>query len=152
MEYCFDILVPRVALVGGLYESFVSWGGAQYSQEPRVFGFEGEVVFKQQSIPLHIKKLLCSYLDVSDWECLSLQGEALTFWEKVVNDNSGLEVPLRNFLLGYLSAFDKWVLVCELNCDEIDGVYRLKVGEVVKKMDEILCWKQEPEGFIAWMS
>lgn len=151
MEYCFDILVPRVVLVGGLYESFVSWGGAQYSQEPRVFGFEGKVVFKQQPIPPHIKKLLCSYLDVSDWECLSLQGEALALWEEVVNDNSKMEVPLRNFLLNYLSILDDWALVCELNCDEIDGVYKLGVDEVVKKMDEILCWKQEPEGFIAWM-
>lgn len=151
MEYCFDILVPRIVLVGGLYENFVSWGGAKYSQEPRVFGFEGEVFFKKQSIPLHVKNLLCSCLDVSGWECLSLQGGAIAFWEKVVNDSSVLEVPLRNFLLGYLSTLDKWALVCELNCDEIDGVYRLGVDEVVKKMDEILCWKQEPEGFIAWM-
>jgi hypothetical protein len=78
--------------------------------------------------------------------------DALDLWERVINNSHEKidEIPLKKFLFLLLKRLDSWVVIFELNCDQIDNVYRLTQSELLLKIEDILNWNNKPEGFIAW--
>lgn len=153
MEVCFDILVPRkvVESAPALQEICSTWGGEKFSQDPKRYGLEGSVSFTERALPRHIERHIPSHFGVSAWQCLSLDGGALSLWERVINSKEADDghVPLKDFLNEFLRPLENWAVVFELNCDQIDHIYEMNCEDLIKKIDEILCWKNQPEGFIA---
>lgn len=154
MEVCFDLIIPETATSSGslLSEELVGWGGEQFSQDPPKYKGLGVVTFTRRPIPEHITRYLPKDLNVSDWVYLSLDEGFLCDWEKGINRSNGEmpEVPLKLFLSQLLKELENWAIVFELNCDQIDGVYQLSSSGLLGKIEEILDWNNEPEGFIAW--
>ncbi|RUO31140.1 hypothetical protein [Aliidiomarina soli] len=154
MEVCFDLIIPEVLTNEGslLSEELIGWGDEQFSQDPPKYKGIGSVTFTRRPIPEHITRYLPKDLDVSDWIYLSLEQEALGAWEDAINRGDGVmaEVPLKQFLSQLLKKLDNWAIVFELNCDQIDEVYRLSSSGLLRKIEETLNWNNDPEGFIAW--
>lgn len=154
MEVCFDLIVPEAATNSSslLSEELVGWGDEKFSQDPPRYKGMGVVAFTRRPIPEHIAHYLPKDFDVSDWAYLSLDEGFLGDWENAINRSDGVmpEVPLKLFLSQLLGKLDNWAIVFELDCDQIDGVYQLSSSGLIGKIEEVLNFNNEPEGFIAW--
>lgn len=154
MNVCFDLLVSRdfFAEFSELKEQFVEWGGDAFKQDPSRFVWGNSVFFTERKIPSHIAELLPPVMPVQDMTFLSLDGDAIVAWETAANsaDVAIAAVPLRNLLLSMLPKLSQWAVVFDVNCDQIDNVYRLDPGQVIEKIDSNLLWTRDPEGFIGY--
>lgn len=153
MEVCFDLLIPKMAFSDGflLQEQLLAWGDESLSQAPRRFTYNDKVKFKLQTIPEYLLGYIPSELNVTDWACLSLECDALEDWEKSVNDLSyQLPVGLKCLLDNLLELLNQWVVIFELNCDQIDNVYQMDKSMLLEKIEVVLNWNNQPEGFVAW--
>lgn len=154
MQVCFDLLIPKTCFGDDFpfQEELASWGGESFRQDPPRYAWKEEVKFKKQAIPMHIQSYIPSDLNVSDWFHLSLDTNALETWEKSVNDSSSDESPpmLKEMLDNLLPLLNEWVVIFDLNCDQIDNVYQMDKFTLLDKIDNVLKWGNEPEGFIAW--
>ncbi|MBT9098950.1 hypothetical protein KFZ76_14685 [Methylovulum psychrotolerans] len=155
MEICFDILIPKICKADpmGLHEQFCLWGGGKFSQDPQRFAFGESVFFTKRTLPKHINNFIPTELDISAWEFLSLDSDALLLWEQVINKEKNIVnglVPLKEFIANFLARLEKWIVVFELNCDQIDHVYKMTHNDLVCKIEGVLDKKNTPEGFVAW--
>ena len=154
MEVCFDLLIPRGCFGDDFpfKEEVISWGNESFSQDPPCFAWKGVVKFEKQKMPKHILNDIPSDLDVSDWVYLSLKGDALKAWEMNINKPSFDELlpMLKEMLDELLPLLSEWVVVFELNCDQIDNVYQMDKSILLDKIESVLNWCNEPEGFISW--
>lgn len=157
MHVCFEILLPSESVLAecGLSEIYVSWGGEIYSQDPKKHVYKEIVYFRESSPPKHLLTCLPDGMNGLSWKSLVLEGDALVFWERVVNgkETSQAEgVPLKEFLKCFLSRFECWVVAFEINCDQIDSHYRMSSDELTDHIESILSWSNQPEGFVAFAS
>lgn len=153
MQVCFDLLIPEVVFEEDFpfQEEKALWGDESFSQDPKRFSWKGLVTFTKRQLPEHISNYLPDGLDVTRWEYLSLDSSAIAEWEKNINGKD-MSAPLllKELLVQLLSKLDGWVVIFELNCDQIDNVYRMRQHELIKKVEYVLNWSNKPEGFIAW--
>jgi hypothetical protein len=154
MDVCLDLAIPKIVSDAEFqfHEELVNWGDEQFSQDPPRYIGQGAVALTKRPMPDHIKRFLPRDLDISGWEYLSFDVDALDLWERVINNSHEKidEIPLKKFLFLLLKRLDSWVVIFELNCDQIDNVYRLTQSELLLKIEDILNWNNKPEGFIAW--
>jgi len=156
MEVCFDLLIPKIPSDDSFLflEEKIEWGGEFLSQDPQKFCWKNQIVFCRREPPTHILSLVTPNLDVSGWEYLTLETDAIERWEASINSSSAEdeleEIFLKVFLSNLLPRLDSWVVVFEYNCDQIDNIYKLNLDELILKVESILDWKNNPEGFIAW--
>ncbi|KID56179.1 hypothetical protein JF50_18040 [Pseudoalteromonas luteoviolacea] len=154
MQVCFDLLIPKTCFGGDFpfQEVLAFWGDESFSQEPPRYAWKEDVKFKKQSMPEHMLNYLPSEMNVSNWVYLSLESNALEIWEKSVNEPYLDESPLmlKEMLEKLLPLLSEWVVIFELNGDQIDNVYQMNKSALLDKIDAALNWDNEPEGFLAW--
>lgn len=153
MEVCFELLIPQVDFETGFpfIEEKVLWGDDKFSQEPKQFSWKEHITLTERPIPEHIFNYIPEDVDVSNWVFLSLNGSALEDWEKHINYQDAMpQVLLKELLIQLLPKLDAWIVVFELNCDQIDYVCQIEPNDLIDKIDLILDWSNEPEGFVAW--
>ena len=154
MHVGFDLLIPKFCIDGGFAfkEVFIVWGEQSFSQDPPLFTWDNEINFREQTMPEYMLGYLTAQLDISDWVYLSLDCDAIESWEKSINDSSfdDIQPPLKKMLNELLSSLSEWVVIFELNCDQIDSVYQMDNVALINKIEATLHWHNEPEGFVAW--
>ncbi len=152
MNVCLDLVIPKTfsTQFKELVEQYVNWGGGRFRQDPPVYCWRNSVCLVERDIPAHIERLLPSGFILGEMLFLSLEGCGVEEWEKVLNSNEGgnLVVPLRDMLLSMLPVLNKWALVFDLNCDQIDNVYSFTPHQLVAKIESVLTWGRDEEGFI----
>lgn len=152
MDVCFELLLPSKTSIDGLEYRVptFSWGGEHHPQGDGSYFWGQFVELVETPIPSHIPRLLPrNYLN-QDWVALSIRGQGLDLLEKEVR---GLEVDwggrsLEELLRVLLSQYDRWVLIFELHCDQIDSLYRLSIPDCVEKLKQSLKWEARAEGFL----
>lgn len=154
MQVCFDLMIPKACFGDSfpLQEELSSFGGESYKQDPPRYMWKEEVKFKCQVIPDHILTYIPSEINVTEWNYLSLEGNELESWEKSINKQTPEEsqLLLKQMLNELLPLLNEWVVIFELNCDQIDNVYKMNSSMLLDKVNTVLNWNNEPEGFIAW--
>ncbi|WP_046004631.1 hypothetical protein [Pseudoalteromonas rubra] len=154
MQVCFDLLIPKTCFGDDFpfQEELTFWGDESFSQDPPRYAWKEEVKFKKQTMPEHMLNYIPSEMNVSNWVYLSLESNALETWEKSVNEPYLDESPLmlKEMLEKLLPLLSEWVVIFELNCDQIDNVYQMNKSALLDKIDTALNWDNEPEGFLAW--
>lgn len=153
MEVCFDLLIQNADFDSLPFkEELVYWGGESFSQEPKYFVWNKSLKFKQVAIPAHFYRYIPADFAIGDCYCLSLASDAIAEWEKWLNgaENKGDVPALKVMLKQLLTRLEKWVVVFELNCDQIDGVYNINEDELLTKIENTLDWHKTPEGFVGW--
>jgi hypothetical protein len=152
MHVCLDLVIPRnfSSQFKELVEEYAAWGDGSFRQDPPRYCWRDSVCLVERSIPAHIERLLPAEFTGDDMMFLSLEGAGLDEWEHVLNSKEGDlgQIPLRDMLLALFPALDRWALVFDLNCDQIDNVYSLSPHQLVEKIESVLTWGRDEEGFI----
>ena len=119
-------------------------------EEPPRFWWGDFVEINVSPMPSHVRKFFEDGDVIEDWTYLSVKGDGLDLLEKEVNGHSvdWHGKTLAEFLQTFLSNHERWVVVFEWHCDQIDSVYSLSVGDCVAQLQSNLSWDVKREGFV----
>jgi hypothetical protein len=153
MDVLFQILLPELSHVEGLerHQAVYSWDGVDYPQEPATYRWGLHVELAPDHLQPHIPRFLPeNYID-EHWVFLEVKGDGLDLLEREVN---GEEVDwhgrrLDDLLALTLKSHRRWVLIFELQEDQIDHIYELSAEQCVSKFKANLRRDIRREGFIA---
>jgi hypothetical protein len=153
MDVLFQLLLPELPAIEGLERNqrIFNWGGVDYPQEPAIYRWGEHVELVPSELQPFIPRFLpAGYIDKS-WIFLDVKGDGLDLWESEVN---GREVDwfgyrLDDLLKLILEQQGKWLVIFELNYDQIDNTYTLNADECIQKLESNLRLNYQREGFIA---
>jgi hypothetical protein len=153
VDVCFGLLLSnRQSVIDTLerYQKKFTWQGIEYPQEPIYYLFGKHICLVEKPLPKHKVKLLQYDYAIEDFMSLTLEGNGLDMLELEVNErNVEWNGPtFDNFLKVLLSPQDRWAVIFEWHCDQIDNIYRLDVNACISKIRENLKWEVQREGFI----
>jgi len=152
MDACFELLLLNKEPLDSLecYQKTITWEGIEYPQDHKYYIW-GKYIRLVESI---LPKKICNYLPTSfaeqEWTHLSVKGQILDLLELEVN---GLEInwegkTLDSLLKLLLTPQNRWVIVFEWQCDQINKTYYLGINECISKFKDNLKYGKQREGFI----
>ncbi|WP_341530006.1 hypothetical protein WKK05_12250 [Nostoc sp. UHCC 0302] len=152
MDVCFELLLLNKQPLDSLecYQKTIVWEGIEYPQEPKCYIWGKYICLTESLMP----KKIHSYLPISfaekEWTYLSVTGQILDLLELEVNGskiNWGGK-SLDSLLKLLLTPQNKWFIVFEWQCDQIDKTYYLSIDECISKLKNNLKYEKKREGFI----
>lgn len=88
MDYTFDLLIPKIDLEKTkLDEILVEWGGEVFSQEPKKYKFESELIFREITEMNYYQRIIGNDFNAHNCVALYLEGNNLKDLEWIVNNN-----------------------------------------------------------------
>lgn len=155
MNACCELIIPVLPEIDGLVssETTFTWEGEKYLQGDVHYLWGNFVRFKLTQPPKHIEGYVKKYFCGNEPITLSIQEESLRLLELDIN---GISVDwegksLEKILRSILAASPKWMIVYELNCDQIDSSYQFTINECLTLLKDNLKFDNEQrEGFIAF--
>lgn len=151
MDFNLDILLPKALNLKDiyLYEDLVEWGGETYRRDPPVYNWNDKLILVENSLPTIYGNFLDNYINLKDYEVLTLKGGGLSELEWAVNKDGDItETPLIEFINTSLAKISGWGLILSLDDEKIGAVKKVDNPLICSSiLVEALKW-EEPHGVI----
>lgn len=151
MDIAFEILTPAGATIPGFdfKRPTFEWQGQKHPQGLPQCAFGLHFLLVQTPIPNHINAMLPLNIQRIDWQCYSVRGDGLSVLKRNLTGEriewQGKGLP--QLLDAILTGLKQWIVVFEINCDEIDKMVQCKANEVMPLIESSLTGRKE--GFLA---
>ena len=152
MDYTFDLLIPKIDLKKTkLVEILAEWGGEFFSQDPKKYKFESELIFREITEMNYYQKIIGNDFNVHNCVALYLEGNNLKELEWIVNNNQANKIK-ENELIKLISELYKtlntFCIINKIDDECIDKKYFVtNVNEAIDIFAISLKWTS-PKGIV----
>ncbi len=152
MDACLELLLlnkhPLYSLE--LYQKKIIWEELEYPQNPKYYIWGEYIHLVECPIPRTIRDYLPPSFAKEEWVCFSVKGQVLDLLELEVNgsDIDWKERTLDSLFKLLLTPQNKWVVVFDWQCDQIDKIYNLNITDCISTLRNNLKYENSREDFI----